>query len=52
MRTLKETIEEIEKEVILNRLILAKGNKSEAAETLGISRTSLYDKLLKYNIEA
>lgn len=52
MRTLKETLEEIEKDVILNRLILAKGNKSEAAETLGISRTSLYDKLTKYNIEA
>lgn len=51
MRTLKETLEEMEKEVILNRLILAKGNKSEAAETLGISRTSLYDKLTKYNIE-
>ncbi|HMM70379.1 MAG TPA: sigma 54-interacting transcriptional regulator [Gudongella oleilytica] len=52
MRTLKETLEEVEKDVILNRLILAKGNKSEAAETLGISRTSLYDKLTKYNIEA
>lgn len=51
MRTLKETLEEMEKEVIQNRLILAKGNKSEAAETLGISRTSLYEKLAKHNIE-
>ncbi len=49
--TLKETMEEMEKEIILNRLILSKGNKSEAAESLGISRTSLYEKIKKYDIE-
>ncbi|MDX9917940.1 MAG: sigma 54-interacting transcriptional regulator [Gudongella sp.] len=49
--TLKESMEEMEKEIIMNRLILSKGNKSEAAETLGISRTSLYEKIKKYDIE-
>jgi transcriptional regulator of acetoin/glycerol metabolism len=43
-------MDQIEKEVLTNSLILAKGNKSEAAEALGISRTSLYEKLNKHNI--
>jgi transcriptional regulator with PAS, ATPase and Fis domain len=50
VRSLKETMDQIEKEVLTNSLILAKGNKSEAAEALGISRTSLYEKLNKHNI--
>jgi len=50
VRSLKETMEKVEKEVLVNSLILSKGNKTEAAESLGISRTSLYEKLNKYNI--
>lgn len=50
VKSLRETMEKVEKEVIINSLILSKGNKKEAAETLGISRTAFYDKLSKHNI--
>lgn len=50
VRSLKETMDQIEKEILTNSLILAKGNKTEAAEALGISRTSLYEKLNKHSI--
>jgi len=50
VKSLRETMDQIEKEVLTNSLILAKGNKTEAAEALGISRTSLYEKLNKHNI--
>jgi len=39
-----------EKEVILEALKKAGGNKSKAAEILGIHRTTLYQKLRKYEI--
>jgi len=50
VRSLKETMEKVEKEVLINSLILSKGNKKEAAHSLGISRTTFYEKLGKYNI--
>lgn len=50
MQSLKETMNKVEKEVLINSLILSKGNKTEAAETLKISRTSFYEKLNKYGI--
>src|SRR5699024_5277517 len=39
-----------EKEVILSLLARTGGNKSEAAELMGIHRTTLYKKLKKFNI--
>lgn len=50
-KSLKETIEEVEKEAIVQSLIQCKGNKSKAAKILHISRTSLYEKLEKYGLE-
>jgi two-component system response regulator HydG len=44
------SLEEIEKLAIVQTLRLTGGNKSEAAERLGIHRTSLYDKMRRYGI--
>lgn len=43
--------ETVEKERILHALEQAKGNRSLAAELLGIGRTTLYNKLKSYGIE-
>ncbi|WXR61727.1 sigma 54-interacting transcriptional regulator [Peptostreptococcaceae bacterium AGR-M142] len=48
---LKEIIEDIEYKLISKYLNEFKGNKNKVAKTLGISRTSLYKKIEKYNIE-
>jgi DNA-binding NtrC family response regulator len=40
----------MEKLAIVQALRLTGGNKSEAAERLGIHRTSLYDKMRRYGI--
>ncbi len=45
--SLKQILEETEKKVIENVLRTVHGNKTKAAEILGIHRTSLYDKLNK-----
>jgi len=50
-RSLRETLEEVEKEAIVRTLFHVKGNKSKASKALGISRTSLYEKMDKYRIE-
>jgi transcriptional regulator with PAS, ATPase and Fis domain len=50
IQSLKETMNKVEKGVLINSLILSKGNKTEAAETLKISRTSFYEKLKKYSL--
>ncbi|MEX0804331.1 MAG: sigma-54 dependent transcriptional regulator [Candidatus Binatia bacterium] len=42
------TLDAVEKEFVLMTLALTKGNKKEAAQTLGISRRALYDKLKKH----
>jgi len=44
------TLEEMEKLAIVQALKLTGGNKSEAAERLGIHRTSLYDKMRRYGL--
>ncbi len=49
--SLKDIIEETEKEMILNVMKETKGNKLKTAGRLDISRSSLYDKLEKYGIE-
>ncbi len=41
---------EMEKKQIIRALEQANGNRSLAAELLGIGRTTLYDKMKKYNI--
>ncbi len=45
------TLPEIERLSIIKTLQMAKGNKLKAAEILGISRRSLYNKLEEYNID-
>ncbi len=50
LRTLKEELEEKEKEIILKALKLTNGNKTKTAQLLGIHRTGLHKKLNKYNI--
>jgi transcriptional regulator with PAS, ATPase and Fis domain len=47
---LDSTVESIEKEAILKALQKTQGNKSHAAEMLNISRSRLYDRLKKYNL--
>ncbi|MCR2044395.1 sigma 54-interacting transcriptional regulator [Anaerosalibacter massiliensis] len=50
IRSLKQTLEEIERQTIIESLIFSNGNKTKAANILDISRTSLYEKIAKYNI--
>ena len=45
------TLDEIERQTILNTLELHKGNLSQVALALGISRAALYRRLEKYNIQ-
>ncbi|WP_201259590.1 helix-turn-helix domain-containing protein [Tissierella sp. P1] len=51
MKSLKSILEEVEKQSIIDSLIIANGNKTLAANTLDISRTSLYEKISKYEID-
>lgn len=51
VKNLKETLEEAEREAIIESLRVSGGNKSKAAKLLGIGRTTLYEKLEKYNID-
>ncbi|AZR73449.1 sigma-54-dependent Fis family transcriptional regulator [Anoxybacter fermentans] len=50
-KSLKEILDEVEKEVILEALDHTGGNKTEAAKLLGIAIRSLYYKLEKYGIQ-
>ncbi len=47
---LQDILEEVEKEAILRCLQYAKGNKLKTAKLLGISRSTLYEKLQRYRI--
>jgi transcriptional regulator with PAS, ATPase and Fis domain len=49
-RNLKEILEEAESEAIRKTLIQCENDKITAAEILGIGKTSLYDKIKKYNL--
>ncbi|MBW4828382.1 MAG: sigma 54-interacting transcriptional regulator [Clostridiaceae bacterium] len=51
VKSLKLTLEEVERQAIIDSLIFSNGNKTKAANILDISRTSLYEKIDKYNIE-
>jgi DNA-binding NtrC family response regulator len=46
-----KSLREIEKEAILTALKIASGNKQEAASILGIGKTTLYEKIKKYDLE-
>jgi two-component system response regulator HydG len=48
--TLKERVNACEKGLIVAALEACRGNRSEAARSLGISRTTLHDKLKKYGL--
>lgn len=48
----KGALKESEKSIIMETLESVQGNRSKAAELLGISRTTLYNKLKKYKIES
>ncbi|MCX7951428.1 MAG: sigma 54-interacting transcriptional regulator [Clostridiales bacterium] len=45
-----EAINEVEKNIIIDALKYTKGNKSEAAKLLKMSRSNFYEKLQKHNI--
>lgn len=49
--SLKEIIEDVEKKSIVRTLEETDNNKYKAAKLLGISRTSLYEKMKRYDIE-
>lgn len=48
--TLKERLALAEKEILLEALAACKGNRQQAAEMLGIGRTTIYDKLSRYQV--
>lgn len=48
---LKDVVAHVEKETIIKAITLAKGNKTLAAEKLGIHRTALYKKIEKYQLD-
>lgn len=50
-KTLKESLEEFEKNIILNTLKQVNYNKEQTAKILGIDLATLYRKLKKYQIE-
>ena len=48
-QTLKERMNDYEKQIILHELKKNEGNVAKTAEVLGIHKTGLYKKLDKYN---
>lgn len=49
-QNLRKTMEEYEKEVLLDALAKHQGNKARTAAMLGIDRKTLYTKLKKYGV--
>jgi transcriptional regulator with PAS, ATPase and Fis domain len=50
-KTLDDVKDSAEKELILKALVTSKGNKTKAAESLGINRSVLYDKMKKHGLD-
>ncbi|MBT9176680.1 MAG: hypothetical protein DDT20_01001 [Firmicutes bacterium] len=50
IQTLEETVLAAERQAIQDSLRLSANNKAAAAKLLGISRTSLYEKMQKHNL--
>jgi transcriptional regulator PpsR len=51
LRVVKETVEAVEQHYIRSALDLAAGNRTAAAELLGLSRQSLHTKLNRYGLD-
>ena len=51
-KLVKSTVEVVENHYVRAALQLANGNRTSAAEILGLSRQSLYAKLDRYNLNA
>lgn len=50
LRSLTEMMDDAERKAIMDCLEMVNGNKSKAAQMLGISRTTLYEKMNKYGL--
>jgi transcriptional regulator with PAS, ATPase and Fis domain len=48
--SLRETLADVEKQVIVDTLRSVKGNRLKAAKILGIHRSSLYEKMKQHNV--
>jgi len=48
---LKDIVDKVEKEIIMDTLEKTKGNKNEAAKILGLSRAGLYKKLNRFGMD-
>jgi DNA-binding NtrC family response regulator len=46
-----QTLDDLERQAILQALAESRGNKKKAAELLGIQRPTLYNKMKRYAIE-
>lgn len=49
--TLKEMLNDAEKEILLNMIQKYEGDKKGAAKALGISKSSMYEKIQKYGLQ-
>ena len=49
--TLKDAVEKVERALIKRTLLEAQGNKSQVAKQLKVPKTSLYNKISKYNLD-
>jgi two-component system response regulator HydG len=45
-----QSLEEVERQAVMATLEASKGNKSEAARRLGITRATLHNKMKKYGV--
>jgi PAS domain S-box-containing protein len=50
IKSLQDTLEEAEKNAIIESLRASKGNRTKAAKILNISRSTFYEKMIKFNI--
>jgi DNA-binding NtrC family response regulator len=48
--SLREQLAELERQIIMDTLHSVGGNKIKAAKTLGIHRSSLYEKIRHHNV--
>jgi len=51
IKSLKDILAKAEKDAIIESIRITNGNKTKAANLLGIGRTTFYEKLAKYDLE-